>query len=101
MSSAKLKSLIQNPALGRVFLIEKAEFQMGDLRTKARANKAKSSGNIMQAKDQLGRTTVVEREQYIQSQRQKSHAHKRIANRCQNCDPETNKGLHQLSPANP
>ncbi|MFI8225339.1 hypothetical protein [Pseudomonas sp. NPDC085632] len=52
MSSAKLKSLVQSSALGRVLVIEKTEFQMRDVRVKARANKAESSDNIMQAKDQ-------------------------------------------------
>ncbi len=36
---------------------------MRDLRAKAGTDKAESSGDIMQAKDQLGHTTVVMTEQ--------------------------------------
>lgn len=43
--------------------VSKPEFQMRDLRAKAGADKAESSGDIMQAKDQLGHTTVVMAEQ--------------------------------------
>ncbi|QJC82522.1 tyrosine-type recombinase/integrase [Pseudomonas umsongensis] len=39
--------------------VEKSEFQMRDLRAKASTDKAKSSGDILQARDQLGHTTVV------------------------------------------
>jgi integrase len=41
----------------------KSEFQMRDLRAKAGADKAESSGDILQARDQLGHTTVVMTEQ--------------------------------------
>jgi integrase len=51
--------------------VEKAEFQMRDLRAKAGTDKAKSSGDIMQAKDQLGHTTVVMTEQYIRNRKGK------------------------------
>ncbi|MDR6917295.1 integrase [Pseudomonas sp. 3296] len=43
----------------------KPEFEMRDLRAKAGTDKAESSGDFMQAKDQLGHTTVVMTEQYI------------------------------------
>jgi integrase len=45
--------------------VEKGDFQMRDLRAKAGTDKAESSGDIMQAKDQLGHTTVVMTENYI------------------------------------
>ncbi|MDY7560168.1 tyrosine-type recombinase/integrase [Pseudomonas sp. CCC3.2] len=45
--------------------VEKADFQMRDLRAKAGTDKAESSGDILQARDQLGHTTVVMTEQYI------------------------------------
>ncbi|CAI8900122.1 hypothetical protein EMIT0215P_30355 [Pseudomonas serboccidentalis] len=79
-----------------------AKFQMRDLRAKAGTDKAESSGDILQARDQLGHTTVVMTEQYIRNRKgKKVMPTKRIANQVQNCGPETNKGLHQLSPANP
>ncbi|WP_285354464.1 hypothetical protein [Pseudomonas sp. lyk4-R2A-10] len=82
--------------------VEKVEFQMRDLRAKAGTDKAESSGDIMQTKDQFGQTTVVvTRVVHPESQGQEVMPTKRIADRCQNCDPETNKGLHQLSLANP
>jgi len=40
---------------------------MRDLRAKAGTDKAESSGDIMQARDQLGHTTVVMTEQYIRN----------------------------------
>ncbi len=43
--------------------VAKPQFQMRDLRAKAGTDKAESSGDIMQAKDQLGHTTVVMTEQ--------------------------------------
>ncbi|MFO2464433.1 hypothetical protein OOJ96_11465 [Pseudomonas sp. 15FMM2] len=45
--------------------VEKAHFQMRDLRAKAGTDKAESSGDILQARDQLGHTTVVMTENYI------------------------------------
>ena len=45
--------------------VEKSDFQMRDLRAKAGTDKAESSGDIMQAKNQLGHTTVVMTENYI------------------------------------
>nr|WP_232917205.1 hypothetical protein [Pseudomonas syringae] len=45
--------------------VEKGEFQMRDLRAKAGTDKAESSGDILQAHDQLGHTTVVMTENYI------------------------------------
>lgn len=51
--------------------VEKAAFQMRDLRAKAGTDKAESSGDIMQAKDQLGHTTVVMTEQYIRQRKGK------------------------------
>lgn len=54
--------------------VEKPDFQMRDLRAKAGTDKAESSGNIMQAKDQLGHTTVVNTEQYIRNRKgRRSH----------------------------
>ena len=47
--------------------VAKSEFQMRDLRAKAGTDKAESSGDIMQARDQLGHTTVVMAEQYIRN----------------------------------
>jgi len=51
--------------------VEKSEFQMRDLRAKAGTDKAESSGDIMQARDQLGHTTVVMTEQYIRDRKGK------------------------------
>lgn len=51
--------------------VSKPEFQMRDLRAKAGTDKAESSGDIMQAKDQLGHTTVVMTEQYIRNRKGK------------------------------
>jgi len=45
--------------------VEKGDFQMRDLRAKAGTDKAESSGDILQARDQLGHTTVVMTENYI------------------------------------
>jgi Phage integrase family. len=47
--------------------VQKSEFQMRDLRAKAGTDKAESSGDILQARDQLGHTTVVMMEQYIRN----------------------------------
>lgn len=51
--------------------VKKPEFQMRDLRAKAGTDKAESSGDIMQAKDQLGHTSVVMTEQYIRNRKGK------------------------------
>lgn len=51
--------------------VEKSEFQMRDLRAKAGTDKAESSGDILQARDQLGHTTVVMTEQYIRNRKGK------------------------------
>jgi integrase len=51
--------------------VAKPEFQMRDLRAKAGTDKAESSGDIMQTKDQLGHTTVVMTEQYIRNRKGK------------------------------
>lgn len=45
--------------------VPKGDFQMRDLRAKAGTDKAESSGDILQARDQLGHTTVVMTENYI------------------------------------
>ncbi|WP_455884699.1 tyrosine-type recombinase/integrase [Pseudomonas spelaei] len=45
--------------------VQKGDFQMRDLRAKAGTDKAESSGDILQARDQLGHTTVVMTENYI------------------------------------
>jgi len=47
--------------------VPKSEFQMRDLRAKAGTDKAESSGDIMQASDHLGHTTVVMTEQHIRN----------------------------------
>ena len=51
--------------------IPKADFQMRDLRAKAGTDKAESSGDILQARDQLGHTAVVMNEQYIRNRKGK------------------------------
>jgi len=51
--------------------VAKSEFQVRDLRAKAGTDRAESSGDIMQARDQLGHTTVVMTEQYIRNRRGK------------------------------
>jgi integrase len=51
--------------------VAKSEFQMRDLRAKAGTDKAESSGDILQARDQLGHTTVVMTEQYIRNRKGK------------------------------
>ncbi|WP_413787330.1 hypothetical protein [Pseudomonas sp. P5_152] len=61
--------------------IDKAQFQMRDLRAKAATDKAGSSGDILQARDQLGHTTVVMTEHYNRTERGKS-----LANQV-NCGP--------------
>jgi len=82
--------------------VVKAKFQIRDLRARAGTDKAESNGDRMQTKDQLGHTTVVMTEQYIRNRKgKKSDANEVNWDHCQNCGPETNKGLHQLSPANP
>lgn len=49
--------------------IEKALFQMRDLRAKAATDKEESTGNIREARDQLGHTTIGMTEQYIRSRK--------------------------------
>lgn len=51
--------------------VEKALFQMRDLRAKAGTDKAESSGDIMQARDQLGHTTVTMTEHYVRDRKGK------------------------------
>lgn len=51
--------------------IPKGSFQFRDLRAKAGTDKAESSGDILQARDQLGHTTVVMTEQYIRDRKGK------------------------------
>jgi len=51
--------------------VSKPEFKMRVLRAKAGTDKAESSGDMMQAKDQLGHTTVVMTEQYIRNRKGK------------------------------
>ncbi|MCE4052449.1 hypothetical protein LXM55_01080 [Pseudomonas sp. Au-Pse12] len=45
--------------------VEKADFQMRDLRAKAGTDKAESSGDILLARDQFRHITVVMAENYI------------------------------------
>lgn len=47
--------------------VKKADFQMRDLRAKAGMEKFEASGDILQARDQLGHTTVVMTEHYIRN----------------------------------
>lgn len=47
--------------------VKKADFQMRDLRAKAGTDKFEASGDILQARDQLGHTTVVMTEHYIRN----------------------------------
>lgn len=49
--------------------VAKSEFQVRDLRAKAGTDKAESSGDILQARDQLGHRTVVMTEQYIRNRK--------------------------------
>lgn len=51
--------------------VEKQDFQMRDLRAKAGTDKAESSGDILEARDQLGHTTVAMTEHYIRNRRGK------------------------------
>lgn len=51
--------------------VDKKLFQLRDLRAKAGTDKAESTGDIMQARDQLGHTTVVMTEQYIRERKGK------------------------------
>jgi len=51
--------------------IDKAHFQMRDLRAKAATDKEESTGNIREAMDQLGHTTVVMTEHYIRNRKGK------------------------------
>lgn len=51
--------------------VPKSEFQMRDLRAKAGTDKDESSGDILQARDQLGHTTVVMTEQYTRNRKGK------------------------------
>lgn len=51
--------------------IQKDAFQFRDLRAKAGTDKAESSGDILQARDQLGHTTVVMTEQYLRERKGK------------------------------
>lgn len=51
--------------------VDKKLFQLRDLRAKAGTDKAESSGDIMQARDQLGHTSVVMTEQYIRERKGK------------------------------
>jgi integrase len=51
--------------------IAKSEFQIRDLRAKAATDKEESTGNIREARDQLGHTTVTMTEQYIRNRKGK------------------------------
>ncbi|MCY1401266.1 hypothetical protein D9M71_163830 [compost metagenome] len=52
--------------------IPKSAFQFRDLRAKAGSDKKESSGDILQARDQLGHSTVVMTEQYIRERKGKA-----------------------------
>lgn len=49
--------------------IPKSAFQLRDLRAKASTDKAESSGDIVQARDQLGHTTVTMTEHYVRNRK--------------------------------
>lgn len=51
--------------------IPKSDFQLRDLRAKAGTDKAENSGDILQARDQLGHTTVTMTEAYIRDRKGK------------------------------
>ena len=51
--------------------IPKGDFQMRDLRAKAATDKEESTGNIIEARDQLRHTTVSMTEQYIRMRKGK------------------------------
>ena len=51
--------------------IQKSAFQLRDLRAKAGTDKAEDSGDILQARDQLGHTTVTMTEAYIRDRKGK------------------------------
>ncbi|PHR17846.1 MAG: integrase [Sphingopyxis sp.] len=51
--------------------VPKATFQMRDLRAKAGTDKAESSGDIMQARDQLGHSNVAMTEHYVRQRKGK------------------------------
>jgi integrase len=51
--------------------IDKADFQIRDLRAKAVTDKEESTGNIRETMDQLGHTTVVMTEHYIRNRKGK------------------------------
>lgn len=51
--------------------VAKAAFQLRDLRAKAGTDKAESSGDIVQARDQLGHTSVTMTEQYVRNRKGK------------------------------
>lgn len=51
--------------------IPKSAFQLRDLRAKAGTDKAESSGDILQARDQLGHTTVNMTEHYVRNRKGK------------------------------
>lgn len=51
--------------------VDKNSFQLRDLRAKAGTDKAESSGDIVQARDQLGHTTVVMTERYVRERKGK------------------------------
>lgn len=51
--------------------VSKASFQFRDLRAKAGTDKAESSGDIVQARDQLGHTTVAMTEKYVRDRKGK------------------------------
>lgn len=50
---------------------EIAAFQLRDLPAKAGTDKAESSGDIVQARDQLGHTTVTMTEHYVRNRKGK------------------------------
>lgn len=51
--------------------VEKAAFQLRDLRAKAGSDKSESTGDILKVRDQLGHTTVTMTERYIRDRKGK------------------------------
>jgi integrase len=68
MTSAILLNVSMTPGAAGV---PKADFQVRNLRANADTDNAESSGDSLQAKDQLGHTTVAMTEHYIRKRKGK------------------------------
>ncbi len=69
MTASMLRARFDNARIAAG--VQKADFQMRDLRAKAGTDKAESSGDIMQARDQLGHTNVAMTEHYVRHRKGK------------------------------